>query len=49
VIIYCVHRDPAVTDEAKRLGCTYIIKGRPKEIKRELDDVVSYDPTTGAN
>jgi hypothetical protein len=36
VIIYSVHRDPAVAEEAKRLGCTYIIKGRPKEIKRDL-------------
>lgn len=45
VLIYSVHRDPAVSEEASRLGCTYIIKGRPKEIKRELDEVVSFDPT----
>ncbi len=45
VIIYSVHRDPAVSAEATRLGCTYIIKGRPKEIKHELDAVVKYDPT----
>ncbi|MBY3345379.1 response regulator [Rhizobium laguerreae] len=45
VVIYSVHRDPAVSEEASRLGCTYIIKGRPKEIKQELDAVVTYDPT----
>jgi CheY-like chemotaxis protein len=45
VVIYSVHRDPAVTEEAAKLGCTYILKGRPKEIKRELDEVISFDPT----
>ncbi len=45
VVIYSVHRDAAVSEEAARLGCTYIIKGRPKEIKLELDAVVSFDPT----
>lgn len=46
VIIYSVHRDTEVVEEAKRLGCTYIIKGRPREIKAELEAVLSYDPTT---
>lgn len=45
VIIYSVHRDPEVAEEARKLGCTYILKGRPKEIKVELDAVISYDPT----
>lgn len=45
VIIYSVHRDSAVSEEAAKLGCTYIIKGRPKEIKQELENVVSFDPT----
>ncbi|MCP1240906.1 response regulator [Acetobacter lovaniensis] len=45
VVLYSVHRDAAVSEEAARLGCTYIIKGRPKEIKLELDAVVSFDPT----
>ncbi len=45
VVIYSVHRDPSVSEEASRLGCTYIIKGRPREIKRELDEVVGFDPT----
>lgn len=46
VVIYSVHRDPQVSEEAAKLGCTYIIKGRPKEIKQELDAVVSFDPTS---
>ncbi|NBC33339.1 MAG: hypothetical protein GVY13_11745 [Alphaproteobacteria bacterium] len=46
VIIYSVHRDQGVSEEVKRLYCTYILKGRPKEIKQEIDFVVQYDPTT---
>ena len=45
VVIYSVHKDPAVADEARKLGCTYILKGRPKEIKEEIGDIISYDPT----
>ena len=46
VIIYSVHRDPEVLEEARRLGCTYILKGRPREIKQELASVLSFDPTS---
>ena len=45
VVIYSVHKDPAVEVEARRLGCTYIRKGRPREMKAELRDILSYDPT----
>ena len=45
VVIYSVHKDPAVDLEAKRRGCTYIRKGRPREMKAELEDILSYDPT----
>lgn len=45
VIIYSVHRDPEVSAEAKKLGCTYILKGRPIELKDELTQVLAYDPT----
>lgn len=45
VVIYSVHRDESVAEEAKKLGCTYILKGRPKELKQELDAILSYDPT----
>jgi CheY-like chemotaxis protein len=45
VVIYSVHKDAGVAEEAKKLGCTYILKGRPREVKAELDDIVQYDPT----
>ena len=45
VILYSVHRDAGVAEEARKLSCTYILKGRPKEIKAELDAVVAFDPT----
>ena len=46
VVIYSVHSDPSVAEEAKLLGCTYILKGRPREIKKEIDRVVDFDPTS---
>lgn len=45
VVIYSVHKDAEVAEEAARLGCTYILKGRPREVKAELDDIVGFDPT----
>src|SRR4051794_35210555 len=45
VVLYSVHRDEEVLEEAKKLGATYILKGRPKMIKDELDLIVTYDPT----
>ena len=47
VVIYSVHKDELVEVEAKMLGCTYIRKGRPREMKAELLNVLSYDPTQG--
>ena len=46
IIVYSVHKDPAVAEEVRRLGCTYILKGRPRDVRDELDSVVSFDPTT---
>lgn len=45
-VIYSVHRDASVSNEANNIRCTYIVKGRPREIKEELEDILSYDPTT---
>ena len=45
VVIYSVHRDQAVVEEVEKLGCTYILKGRPKELKAELENILSFDPT----
>jgi CheY-like chemotaxis protein len=48
VVIYSVHKDGEVAEEARRLGCTYILKGRPREIKAELTSILSFDPTVEA-
>jgi CheY-like chemotaxis protein len=45
IIIYTVHREPEVREIADRLRCTYIIKGRPAEIKQELEEVFAFDPS----
>lgn len=45
VIIYTVHRDEEVAREASIIKCTYIVKGRPRELKEEINRVLSYDPT----
>lgn len=44
VIIYSVHDDDIVRAESKRLGCTYLLKGRPRQFKEELVSVLSFDP-----
>lgn len=49
VVIYSVHRDAEVMEEVKKLSATYILKGRPRMIKEEIDQVLSYDPTLPEN
>ena len=44
VIVYSVHDDPAVAAHAGTIGVTYLLKGRPRQFKEEMDDVLSYDP-----
>lgn len=46
VVVYSVHKEEAIVAEARKLGFSYLIKGRPLEIKSELDDVLAFDPTT---
>lgn len=46
VIVYSVHDVEAVRVVSGRIGVTYCIKGRPRNFKSELDDVLSYDPTS---
>jgi CheY-like chemotaxis protein len=45
VIIYSVPRDEEVAREASVIRCTYIVKGRPLELKEEIMSVLAYDPT----
>ena len=45
VVLYSVHKDAEVAKEAAKLGCTYILKGRPAMIRDEIEYIVSFDPT----
>lgn len=45
IVIYTVHRDSRVADESKKIGCTYIMKGRPRMLKDEISHIISFDPT----
>ena len=44
VIVYSVHDDDLVRAYSARIGATYLLKGRPRQFKDELDSVLSYDP-----
>jgi CheY-like chemotaxis protein len=44
VVVYSVHDDPQVRSLTEKLGVTYLLKGRPRILKGELKDVLSYDP-----
>jgi len=45
VVVYSVHDSATVTEVAARIGVCYITKGRPKILKGEIDNILSYDPT----
>jgi CheY-like chemotaxis protein len=40
VIVYSVHDDDAAEAELKKLGCRYLLKGRPEELKAALRRVI---------
>jgi CheY-like chemotaxis protein len=44
VIVYSVHDDAQVRELAGKLGLTYLLKGRPRIMKQEIKEVLSYDP-----
>ncbi|HEX2206150.1 MAG TPA: response regulator [Longimicrobium sp.] len=44
VVVYSVHDDPLVQAFTQKIGCTYIHKGRPRQFKVELDEILKYDP-----
>lgn len=48
VIVYSVHDSPNVGAICEKIGVNYLIKGRPRQFKRELDEILSYDPTKKA-
>lgn len=45
VVVYSVHDSSAVLEATQRIDVCYITKGRPKMLKEELDNILSYDPT----
>lgn len=45
VIVYSVHDIEEVRTITERLDVKYATKGRPRAFKREIDDVLGYDPT----
>lgn len=40
VIIYSVHNVPEVSKQAEKLYCRYLLKGRPKVMKQEIDELL---------
>lgn len=45
VIIYSVFASQEVEEAANRLYCTYLTKMHPGDLRREVDNVLAYDPS----
>jgi hypothetical protein len=45
VIVYSAHKESAVQTVTDMLNVQYIIKGNSASVMREIEDVLSYDPT----
>lgn len=45
VVVYSVHDSDSVSMACEKVGVSYLVKGRPRQFKRELDDILSYDPS----
>jgi CheY-like chemotaxis protein len=48
VIVYSVHDIDEVRLVTNRIRIAYATKGRPRDFKALIDDVLSYDPTEGS-
>ncbi len=48
VIVYSVHDDAHVREITDSLGATYLLKGRPRQFKDEINDVLSFDPLSSS-
>ncbi len=46
VIVYSVHVSEVIQSYVRRLYCTYIPKGRPGLLKAEIEEVLSFDPSS---
>jgi CheY-like chemotaxis protein len=45
VVVYSVHDNPDILRRCNTIGVQYLIKARPREFKKELNNILSYDPT----
>lgn len=45
VVVYSVHDNEDIFRRCNTIGVQYLIKARPREFKRELNNILSYDPT----
>lgn len=46
VVVYSVHESADIQRIADTLGVQYITKGRPSQLKQEMDIILSYDPSS---
>ncbi|HNG59111.1 MAG TPA: response regulator [Cellvibrionaceae bacterium] len=44
VVVYSVHDSDKASLVCNKIGVTYLVKGRPRQFKKELDDILSYAP-----
>lgn len=44
VIIYSAHHNQSIVSEVKRLYCRYIVKGRPRELKQDIEELLLHEP-----
>jgi hypothetical protein len=44
VVVYSVHDDDAADVELRKLGCRYLLKGRPEELKAVLRRIIKGPP-----
>ncbi len=47
VVAYSVHDDDAADAELTKLGCRYLLKGRPAELKRLIKEATKIPARTG--
>ena len=45
VVLYSVHDDYKLKEISERIRVQYLTKGRPRQFKKEIDDILAYDPT----
>jgi CheY-like chemotaxis protein len=49
VMAYSAHHNEQISLEIKRLYCRYVVKGRPKQLKDEIEQLLRRDPRKERN